>query len=102
MAHCKRLWNQSEAKYPTFWNASPVVHTLGNQPLDWENAAALRLRLILCRRLSPLYRSIDLARLDRTISFLSGVPFILVQRKGWPHKKWEEVLVMPDRPALSP
>ena len=33
---------------------------------------------------------------------MSGVPFILVQRKGWPHKRWEEVLVMPDHPALSP
>ena len=81
LSQCKRLWNTSEAKYPTFWNASPVVHTLGNQPLDWENAAALRLRLILCWRLFALYRSIDLARLYRTISFVSGVPFILVQKR---------------------
>ena len=79
-----------------------MVHTLGNQPLDWGNALALRLRLILCWRLFALYRSMELARLYRNISFVPGVPFVLVQRKGWPHKRWEEVLVMPDHPALSP
>ena len=48
-----------------------------------------------------LHRSIDLARLHRTLSFVGGRPFILVQRKGWKCPRWEEVMVLP-HPSLSP
>ena len=53
-------------------------------------------------RLLGLFRSIDLERWYRKLSFIDQVPFIWVQRKGWPAARWEQLLCMPERPDLCP
>ena len=99
---CKRTWNQSVPKYPAFWSASPVVKALTKQPLTWSSIPQVRDRLILSWRVFQLARSIDLSRLFRKISFLGEKPFVWIQRKGWLTPRWEEVVYLPNLPALCP
>ena len=99
---CRRTWNQSVPKYPAFWSASPVVKALTKQPLTWSSIPQVRDRLILAWRLFQLARSVDLSRLFRKISFLGEKPFVWIQRKGWLTPRWEEVVYLPNLPALCP
>ena len=102
LTKCKRNWNQNTPKYPIFWDASTVIEKISQQPLNWKSIEALRDRLIICMRLLGLFRSIDLERWYRKLSFIDQVPFIWVQRKGWPAARWEQLLCMPERPDLCP
>jgi hypothetical protein len=97
----KRLWNSSQPKYATFWNAMPLVQRLSGQPLG-TSLESIRNRLILSWRFFQLSRSIDLARTFRKVSMVGDVPFIWVQRKGWPRPRWEEVVCLPSCPELCP
>ena len=98
---CKRQWSASQPKYSVFWSAGRVVKMLAQQRLNWDSVEQVRDRLILCWRLFGLHRSIDLARLDRKVSFVNRRPFVVIHRKGWPAPRWEEVLCFSDR-SLSP
>ena len=97
----KRLWNTSQPKYVTFWSASRVIHLLANTPLRWGCPLEVRNRLILAWRIFHLHRSIDLARTFRTVSTMGPHGYILCQRKGWSHPRWEEVIRLPLK-FLSP
>jgi hypothetical protein len=98
---CKQSWNSSTEKYATFWDAKLVLEKLVDEHLDWSSIKEVRNRLIICWRLLALHRSIDLARMQRKISFVGNRPFVLLRRKGWKDPKWEEVLSLPDH-AISP
>ena len=98
---CKRQWSASQPKYSVFWSAGRVVKLLAHQRLNWDSVEQVRDRLILCWRLFGLHRSIDLARLYRKVSFVNRRPFVVIDRKGWPDPRWEEVLCFSDR-SLSP
>jgi hypothetical protein len=102
LSRVKREWNHSEARYASFWDASLFLQTLSTQVLDWSTEKAVRDRLIICWRLLGLHRSIDLARLQRSVSFVDSTPFVLVQRKGWQTPKWEQVMVLPATPSICP
>jgi hypothetical protein len=100
----KKGWGKSNPKYASFWDASPVLeHLAGVQgPLTDLPIETLRSHLILVCRLLCLHRGIDLARTVRTVSFVGVRPFVLLQRKGWTHPRWEELLVLDSCPMLSP
>ena len=100
----KKGWGASNPKYATFWDASPVLEHLAavDTPLSALSLETLRSHLILSCRLLCLHRGIDLARTLRTVSFVGGRPFMLLQRKGWTHPRWEEILVLDNCPLLSP
>ena len=102
LAKCKKSWNQSTPKYPIFWDASSVVQKLSKEPLEWKNVEKVRDRLTMVLRLLCLYRSVDLERLHRKVSFVDNIPFIWIQRKGWPAPRWEQLLTLPSAPALCP
>ena len=78
-----------------------LIEQLANTPLS-GTLLDLRERLLICMRLLCLYRSIDLARLQRTISIVGDRPFVMVQRKGWAQPKWEEILSLPRLQNISP
>ena len=59
-------------------------------------------RLLLCVHLLGLFRSVDLSRLLRSVSVVDGYPFVLVQRKGSPVPKWEEIIQLPSSPSICP
>ena len=98
----KKMWNQNVPKYPTFWSAADLLPQIARQPLNLSDVGQVRSRLILCWRLVQLARSIDLARLYRKISFISGKPFVWIHRKGWPGPRWEEVVCLPTLPMVCP
>ena len=79
----------------------PLVQRLSGQPLG-TSLESIRNRLILSWRFFQLSRSIDLARTFRKVSMVGDVPFIWVQRKGWPRPRWEEVVCLPSCPELCP
>ena len=102
LGRLKRLWNSQECRYAAFFDATSVLRLLAEQSLDMTNIAMLRGRLILQWRFLMLARSIDLARLHRTVSFVGGDPYILWQRKGWPRARWERVIVLENNPEMCP
>ena len=51
LAQKKRLWNKSQPKYSTFWEAEKVLDKLKKSPLDWKSVKKVRNRLILMFRL---------------------------------------------------
>ena len=100
---CKREWNTSQPKYATFWDAQPILQKILQKPLNWKNVAQVRDRLVLSLRLLQLCRSIDLARMWRTISQVGNDFFIKIQRKGSLKPAWEQLLELPDhQKAISP
>ena len=99
----KRQWNSNVEKYSTFWSPTALLKTLVDQPLPpCPSVSTLRDRLILCCKLLLLHRSVDLSRVLRTTSVVDGIPFLLVQRKGWRQHKWEKILSLPHLPHVSP
>ena len=104
LSQLKKQWNVSVEKYATFWHPGTVLHQLSQwkSPLEQLPLDQLRKRLILCWRLLALHRGVDLSRTQRTLSFVNEKVFILVQRKGWKFPKWEEVIVLPQTPQISP
>ena len=101
----KKLWNKGGPKYASFWDASPVLQHLAEPDvcLSTLPLPTLRERLTMATRLLSLYRGVDLARTQRTLSFIGADrPFLLVQRKGWQRPRWEEVLSLPSAPQISP
>ena len=91
-------------RYATFWNADLILSKLLQlqEPLTTLSLEDLRKRLIICWRLLSLHRGIDLARTQRTVSIVGKKVFVLVQRKGWRFPNWEEVMVLPEAPQISP
>ena len=75
------MWNDSDARYGALWYARVVPFKLEREPLDMSSISAVRDRLIVVWRICQLYRSIDLARTVRAISFSNGVCYILTKRK---------------------
>ena len=102
LKQCKRIWNQAVPKYPAFYSATDLIQRLIRLPLNWTSPREVRDRLIICWRLIQLTRSIDLARMYRKVSFLQGKPYIFIQRKGWLEPRWEEVVCLPNQPAICP
>ena len=101
LLEAKKQWNQSVSKYADFWDMHSVLHRLGKMHLNWASVEQVRLRLLLSLRFFHLFRSIELARCFRTISFLNCKFWILAQRKGHVFPQWENLLE-PNVPALSP
>ena len=99
---CKKQWSRSTPKYCDFWDPSPLLQKLLSIPFSWENLADVRNRLILVLKIFHLMRSIDCARIQRTISFIDNRPFILVQRKGWLSPRWEEIMSFSANQKISP
>jgi hypothetical protein len=99
---CKRLWSQSNARYPAFYDAASLVQQLSTLPLQWNSIVHVRQRLILAWRFIQLARSIDLQRLFRKISFVEERPFVWIHGKGWHSPRWEEVVCLPACPSLCP
>ena len=97
----KKLWNSSTQKYGTFWEPAELIQQLATTPLS-GTPLDLRERLLISLRLLCLYRGIDLARLQRTISLVGNRPFVMVQRKGWAQPKWEEIISLPRLENISP
>jgi len=93
----KQQWSVSQPAYPAFWDSSPVIKQLASAPLDWNSVEHIRTRLILCWRLFALFRSVDLQRLYRQVSFIDKRPFVWVKRKGWNKPRWEEIIVLPQK-----
>ena len=85
----KRKWNDSQARYASFYDASDPIKKLAAGKLNWQSIEQVRLRLLLCCRFLMLCRNIDLAQMYRTISTVNGKPFVLIQRKGWKKSQWE-------------
>ena len=98
----KKLWNTSEARFATFWNANDVLKQLLHTPLNSNSVKDVRERLILVWRLFALARSVDLARILRSFTLVRNSPYVLIQRKGWKTCKWEQVITLPETPEISP
>ena len=58
---CRQQWNTSKEKYAAFWDAESVLTKLKQECVDFNSIEQVRDRLIICWRLFPLHRSIDLA-----------------------------------------
>ena len=99
---CRKTWSTSQPKYSEFWDVEKVLARMSSVPLDSSSVMPLRDRLILVLRFFHLMRSIDCARIKRTISFMHDRPFILIRRKGWTQHRWEEIISLPDHPSISP
>ena len=97
----KKIWNTNTQKYGVFWDPTPVLMALAEAPPP-KSIADIRLQFILCSRLLCLYRSSDLSNLKRTVSVLSGAPFIKIKRKGQKFAKWERMVSFPEIPHISP
>ena len=78
------------------------LQKLGATPLNWSNILQVRDRLLLVLRFFHLMRSVDCARLHRTVSFIGQRPFIAIQRKGWTTPRWEELISLPSMEHISP
>ena len=99
----KRQWNSSVEKYATFWSPLSLLQQLVAEPLRTSpTIVALRDILLICCRLLLLHRSIDLARVLRKTSVVDGVPFLLIQRKGWSQHKWGKILNLLHLTHVSP
>ena len=98
----KRKWNVNTQKYGAFWQAEDVIAEMACSQLIPEDLVGVRSRLILCFRLFGLFRGVDLARTLRKISFVGDKAYIMVKRKGWQTYKWEQVISLPQAPAVSP
>jgi hypothetical protein len=100
----KKDWNKNIEKYASFWDPLPLLRALQAQSLDTlkRDISSLRTQLILCCRLLCLYRSSDLANLQRVVSVLGKVPYIKIRRKGQKIFKWERVVSLPQFPQISP
>eukprot|EP00667_Euglena_gracilis_P019976 EG_transcript_21508 len=100
----KRKWNSNVCKYAHFWDPTDFLENIirKSKPLSDLSVKELRNRLIICWRLLALHRGVDLARTQRKISFVGEKIFILLQRKGWQFSRWEEVLILPHTPLISP
>ena len=99
---CRKTWSKSQPKYSEFWDVEQVLSRMSAVKFDMASNVQVRNRLIMVLRFFQLMRSIDCARIKRTVSFLDGRPFILIQRKGWTTHRWEEVISLPDHPSISP
>ena len=102
LSRVKKLWNSAVPKYVTFWDPKPVLQSFVSRMQGDQSLCALRSKCILSLRLFMLYRSIDLARLYRKISFVGDQPYVSVQRKGWTHPRWEAVPRLPSLHDLCP
>ena len=102
LQNCKKSWNKSVPKYATFWSPEPIIKKLLLEKLDWNNILQIRERLIISLRFFMLYRNIDLQRCFRTVHLMDGRPFILVQRKNWRTPQLEELVRIPEQPAICP
>ena len=98
----KKVWGKSQPKYAGFWDASPLLKKLAQDPVDWGSVVAVRLRLILSLRLVQFLRSVDLSRVFRTVSFINDQPYLLIRRKGALEASWEAVVMLPASPYLCP
>jgi hypothetical protein len=97
----KRLWSASNQKYQGFWDAKQLLIKLSITKLNKENIQKFRDRLIIIWRLFHLTRSIDLARLYRTISRTGDRYYVLMQRKKQRLPSWHEVIALEDN-DISP
>ena len=97
----KKDWSKGTPKYAHFWNPQALVRQLVDTPL-MDDTNHLRTRLILCCRIFCLHRSIDLARVLRSLSFVDDKAFVLIKRKGWHCHQWEQMISIPDCPSISP
>ena len=102
LAKCKRSWNQNTPKYPIFWDGAKIIDRISQKALDWDDVGQLRDRLIICMRILGLFRSIDLERWYRKLSFVDNIPFIYVHRKGWASPRWEQLICIKEKPELCP
>ena len=102
LSKLKRVWNSSSPKYISFWDAKPVLHSFQKKVQFDFSMSALRNKCILSWRLFMLYRSVDLSRLYRKISFIDNQPYVWVQRKGWSQPRWEAVPILPSLGQLCP
>ena len=117
----KKLWNASTEKYGGFWDCTPVVLAYlaplaSDQSLDSSSLDShcslhsletmtlkhLRERMIMICRLFNLFRSADLANLQRSASIQGSIPCMKVRRKGWKFHKWERLVSIPEFPRISP
>ena len=98
----KKIWNKSQSKYATFYDASGPIAKLAKQPLNWDCPKEIRTRLILVLRFFMLCRNVDLERMFRTVSMVDNKPFVLIQRKGQKKPQWEAVLTLPEHKNLCP
>ena len=85
----ERMWNASQTRYTSFFNAKDPVERLAATPLAWDFV-------------EQVCRNIDLERMFRKISFIQEKPFVLMQRKGCLRPQWEAMVVIPDTPSLCP
>ena len=99
--HSKKDWSKGTPKYAHFWNPRHLVRQLVDTPLN-DSIDDMRTRLILCCRLFCLHRSIDLATVLRSLSFIDDKAFVLIKRKGWHCYNWEQMISIPDCPSISP
>jgi len=68
----KKIWNTNTEKYASFWDPTPLLERLLSEKFDWNMAQEVRDRFILVSRILCLYRSVDLSRMLRNISFVGG------------------------------
>ena len=81
LAPYKKEWNSNVERYGTFWNPAALIRNVAVSFLNWASVLAVRDRLILMCRLLCLHRSIDLARLLRTVSLVGGCPLCSFKEK---------------------
>ena len=92
LSQVRKEWNQTNAKYGAFWDATSVIQSLATEPLDMGSVEKVRERLIWIWKLCHLYRSIDLERTLRTISQVGDTFYVLCRRKGAKAFAWEPVI----------
>ena len=102
MMRCKRSWSHRDPRYTAFWKVEDVLARLVTTPLSWTCVSDIRGRLLMVLRILHLMCSVDLSRIFRTVSFIGDRPFIRIQQKGWKEPRWEELISIPECPALSP
>ena len=102
LKNVKRIWNTSQSRYVSFYDAQNPLKKMLLQKLNWENTEQVRTRLILALRFIMLCRSIDLERMFRTVSMIGSKPFILLQRKGIRQPQWESLVTLPKTPEICP
>ena len=88
LVSCRKIWQKSQAKYSTFWDATSVLEKLADMSLDWDSVQEVRDRLIIIFRLLNLSRSIHLARTWRCLSQVGDQAFVRTQRKNQKRPQW--------------
>ena len=80
----KKIWNVSTERYGAFWDPTPLLLHLAKADFGFlqRNVPELRLQLILVCRLLCLYRSSDLANLQRIVSIFLGGDLHKNSKKG--------------------